>query len=130
MVKGRQVACPVSPRWTVGGTPGQSVTVNGSVGRPDPHILAPATELLCHARQRSRSGRQKAIESPSWFLFEASRRPGDQRIRTLLFRRRTRWVCHDRLIRNSADRRPIPLGGGQPDATERNADRTQQNIAD
>ena len=32
MVKVRQVACPVSPRWTVGGTPDQSVTVNGSVG--------------------------------------------------------------------------------------------------
>jgi hypothetical protein len=28
----RQVACPISPRWTVGGTPDQSVTVNGSVG--------------------------------------------------------------------------------------------------
>jgi hypothetical protein len=32
MVKVRQVACPVSRRWTVGGTPDQSVAVNGSVG--------------------------------------------------------------------------------------------------
>ena len=32
MVKVRQVACRLSPRWTVGGTPDQSVTVNGSVG--------------------------------------------------------------------------------------------------
>src|SRR5712675_2172302 len=30
--EGAPVACPVSPRWTVGGTPDQSVTVNGSVG--------------------------------------------------------------------------------------------------
>src|SRR5207248_7743571 len=67
---------------------------------------------------------------PSGGAMDRCAATGRSRIRTFLFRRRTRWVWHARLIRNSADRRPPPRGGGQPYATERNANRTQQDIAD
>jgi hypothetical protein len=50
MVKVRQVACPVSPRWMVGGTQDQSVTVNGSVGISCGFLSNYQRELAAHCR--------------------------------------------------------------------------------